>query len=424
MQSDVEYAESFAISRMFFYIIGLFPFPDVSIKWRFLTDCWFWLGYINLTICALLETITIVIGFATKPKNFVANLAIVPLVSYTIIGLEQILSVYRQRERIIRLVVALRELFMRHTAQDLARYNYETFKQRGRKLQVSYAISYITLIMTFNFISIGRSIVNFFVENYWFLELPYAVWYPFNVRDNRVFLIAYMQQLIWGFTCIIGVLAINLLLSTLTDQLCFAFYALGTDMRALVLRRESGKENVARISRMVQQHNAIIELAQEFGEIISFTLLMNFLLISVVMCTVGFQVIATESVSESLKFLLFLMVCLLQTLSLSYFGNCIIDAVSILLLLWTRARKSGRGGGVDGRSSNRLKARNSYLKSFTHGLNEGMEFVPEIKLFDEIVCKIIFLRQHFLTLVLFLHFLCTYMHLWTEQEHRRLHLRE
>lgn len=32
--------------------------------------------------------------------------------------------------------------------------------------------------------------------------------------------------------------------------------------------------------------------------------------------------------SESLKFLLFLLVCLLQTLSLSYFGNCIIDAVS------------------------------------------------------------------------------------------------
>lgn len=323
-----EFTDSFSISRAFFYVIGLFPFPDVSMKWRFLTDSWFWISYFNLSLCALVEFITIVIGFATQPKNFVANIAIVPLVSYTIIGLEQILNVYKKRERIISLVVELRQLFLQHSAADLKRYDYESFRARSRKLQISYAFSYIFLIMTFNFISIGRSIVSYFVDGHWFMELPYAVWYPFNVRDNRIFMPAYLQQLWWGFTCIVGVLAINLLVSTITDCICFEFHAVATDFRALVLKRQNERANVARIAELVKHHNAIIKLAEEFGGIISFTLLMNFLLISVVMCTVGFQVIATESTSESLKFLLFLMVCLLQTLSLSYFGNCIIDAVS------------------------------------------------------------------------------------------------
>lgn len=322
-----EYAQSFSLSRTFFYIIGLFPFPDVSLKWRCLTDLWFWISYLNLALCAFIEFLTIVIGVVTASKSFVENVAIVPLVSYTIIGLEQILNVYRKRERIIGLVVAMRELFEKHSDADLVRYNYEEFKARGRKLQVSYAVSYISLIMTFNFISIGRSIVIYFTDGHWFLELPYAVWYPFNVRDDRAFMLVYLQQLWWGFTCIMGVLAINLLLSTLTDQICFEFRALGVNLKALQLKREHGNENVTTIRRLVGHHNTVIELAEEFAHIISFTLLMNFLLISVVLCTVGFQVIATTSVSESLKFLLFLMVCLLQTLSLSYFGNCIIEAV-------------------------------------------------------------------------------------------------
>lgn len=322
-----EFADSFSLSRAFFYILGLFPFPDISLKWRLLTDLWFWISYVNLTICAIQEFITIIYGFATQQKNFVENVAMVPLVSYTIIGLQQIINVYKKRQQIIQLVVDLRELFLRHSMDDLVRYKYEESQKQNRKLQNWYAVSYITLIMTFNFISIGRSIVNYMADGRWFLELPYAVVYPFNARDQRIFMFAYMQQLWWGFTCIIGVLAINLLLGTITDQLCFEFHALATNLRAMQLKRRNGAENVALIRRLVGQHNDIIRLAEEFGRIISFTLLMNFLLISVVMCTVGFQVIATDSVSESLKFLLFLMVCLLQTLSLSYFGNCIIESV-------------------------------------------------------------------------------------------------
>lgn len=323
-----EFAQSFSISRTFFYVIGLFPFPDESLKWRFLTDIWFWVGYLNLVLCAFLELLTIIIGMATSSKSFLETAAMVPLVAYTTIGLQQILNVYQKRERIIALVVSLRELFERHSLEDLVRYEYEAFKQRGRKLQISFAVSYISLIMTFNFISIGRSIVNYFVDGRWFLELSYAVWYPFNVRDDRVFVLVYLDQLWWGFTCIVGVLAINLLLATITDQICFEFRALGMNLKALQLHRTHAKENVAKIRQLVVQHNAVINLSEEFAHIISFTLLMNFLLISVVLCTVGFQVIATTSVSESLKFLLFLMVCLLQTLSLSYFGNCIIEAVS------------------------------------------------------------------------------------------------
>lgn len=324
-----EYSNAYSTSLTFFYTIGLFPFPDISIKWRSLTDLWFGISYVNLVLCALVELITIIIGFATKPNDFVENVAIVPLLSYTIIGLQQILNVYTKRDRIIALVVALRELFIQHSEMDLARYNYEGINQRNRKLQISYAISYMALIMTFNFISIGRSIVNYFVEGHWFLELPYAVWYPFNARDERIFMLAYVQQLWWGFTCVLGVLAINLLLGSITDKICFEFYALGTNLKALKLIRENAKQNVARISGLVAHHSAIIALAEEFAHIISFTLLMNFLLITVVMCTVGFQVIATDSVSESLKFLLFLLVCLLQTLSLSFFGNTIIDAVCL-----------------------------------------------------------------------------------------------
>ena len=196
-------------------------------------------------------------------------------------------------------------------------------------MQIWYATSYIFLILTFNFISIGRSIVNYFGQGTWHLDLPYAVWYPFDAYDQNVFLFSYSQQLMWGFTCVFGILAINLLLGTLTDQICFEFNALGSNLKGLQLHRSHGAEDREKIRQYIQQHILLFKLAEELQKIMSFTLLMNYMLISVVMCTVGFQVIATDSLSESLKFLLFLMVCLLQTLSLSYFGNCIIEAVGI-----------------------------------------------------------------------------------------------
>lgn len=335
-----EYAEFYSLSRSFFYSIGFVPFPDVSTKWRSVTDVFFWVSYLNLVLCAFIELNTIVMGAADPNKTFVDNVAIVPLVSYTVIGLEQILTVYRKRDRIISLVVRLRELFELHSASDLERCHYETYKRRTRNWRITFASSYVTLIMTFNFISIGRSIVNYFHDGIWFLELPYAVWYPFNARD--VFIWIYLQQLAWGFTCILGVLAIDLLLSTLTDQICFEFEALGMRMKSLQLDRTKAPSDWKKIRELVVQHNVLIGNTEEFAAIISFTLLMNFLLISVVMCTVGFQVIATESVSESLKFLLFLMVCLLQTLSLSYFGDRIITAVGQLLLLVRSFEGSGQ----------------------------------------------------------------------------------
>lgn len=321
-----EYTQNFSLSRTFFHVLGVYPLPDVSTKWRFLTDIWFWIAYVNLAVCALVELITIVIGFATDSSNFVDNVAIVPLLSYTVISLEQILSVYRKRDRYIVFLVALRDLFEKHSKEDLRRNNYENYQRRGRNERVSYAISYIALIMTFNFISVGRSIVTYFQDGHWFLELPYAVWYPFNTREDGVFMLVYLQQLWWGFTCIMGVLAINLLLATVTDHICFEFYVLGGKFKALNLKDVQCR---SLIRDLVGHHNILIGLTQELASLISFSLLMNFMLITVVMCTVGFQIIATDSLSESLKFLLFLLVCLLQTLSLSYFGNRIMDAVGI-----------------------------------------------------------------------------------------------
>lgn len=328
----VLFNEFFAIPDKFFRLIGVVGYsgaearPVSKLHARLLT-IFFWSSFINLFICFVGECIFFVLGFGDF-DNFLKLTALAPCMAFVGMSLEEMLMIWWYRKQLGEVIMFLEEMYPKQCVQEQLQYNIPQTKSKLRWLMIYFATSYMTLISTFNFIPFFVTVYEYFQEGVWKRELPYFIWYPFDPYTDAVFPVLYFLQSWAGFTTVIAILAFNIFLGALITLFCLQFDILNTKLKLLKPSKENYKNDLKELIKLIEIHTALFENCRLMGHIFSVSIFVNYIISSLVICLVGFQVVAGEETPVIFKFMLFLICSLIQTMTMSYFGNQIIERVS------------------------------------------------------------------------------------------------
>lgn len=322
----VSYRDLFSITHIFYKAIGVSPFYG-HIKQSLRIRIFFWLSFLNAAVSLALEFIFLCKALG-KFEGFLQVTALVPCMCFVVLALNEMMVVSSRRERIIRVLAELEELFPKTVQAQRDQHIQETTK-RFNWFLFGFSGSFVALILTFNFIPFTMTLIDYVAHGRWAKELPYFLWYPFDAYDNRWFAFCYFHQTWAGFTTVFGILAQVFLIGSSVLQFCFQFERISNALLKYRPGRALRSKDHQFLHQTVVQHIKILELAHEFADIISETILTNYICSSLVICFVGFQVIAGENLIIALKFLLFLFCSLMQTTVMSFFGHQMIEYVRI-----------------------------------------------------------------------------------------------
>lgn len=327
----VLFNDFFTIPNHFFRLLGLVEYNEIESRPKtvlrlFWFNIVFGLSFINLFLCFMGECVFFVLGVGDF-DNFLKLTALAPCMALTGMALQELAMMWWQRKKLTQLIGFLQRIYP-NGRQEQVKYRIPKAKKELRLLMINFASSYMTLINAFNFIPVIMAVVDFFENGVWKMELPYFIWYPFD--SDSAFTIIYLQQIWGGFTTVIAILAINLFLGATVTQFCIQFDVLNTKLKLLHPHKDNYLKDMKRISEIIKNHCDLIENFSVLEHLFSVSILVNYIMSSLIICLVGFQVVAGEDSFVIIKFLLFLICSLLQTMTMSYFGNQIIERVSDL----------------------------------------------------------------------------------------------
>lgn len=333
----VAFDEFFTVCRFFFKSIGIHlqldhAGPPLG-KWRGrFKALYFWLSFWNLAITYVGELVFFVLGFGTI-GSFLQLTALAPCIAFVHLSLDQILLVHRRRHQLEAIIGFLEQDFAK-TAADQQRQNIAGRRRQHIRVMVGFAVSFVTLIVTFNFIPFVVTVAQFLMQGRALeKQLPYFVWYPFDEYDTRIFPVIYLLQSWAGFTCVLSIAAMTVLMATVSILICLTFERIALDLSGLhddddITTRLPDVRTVDRLRTLVRQHIAVIQVTEAFERTLSASIAIQYIISSLVICLVGFQVVAGDSLDDIIKFVLFLFCSLIQTYIISHYGNEIIEYVS------------------------------------------------------------------------------------------------
>lgn len=323
----VKFREMFSTCHTCYKFIGIRPlFHDVpASKWWTL---FFWLSFWNLFLTYLGELVFIGTTFG-EFGSFLKLVALFPCTSYGTVTVNGMIVVAIKRSRLVAIIKALEGQFPTNLDQQRVNQIARMKRQFDLPLQ-AYFGAFVVLIATFNCTPLLTTLVNYIHHGVWEKSMPYFVWYPFNEYDDRYFLFLYLLQFWAGITTVFGMMADLLMMGACVLQFCIQFKLIASSVREYRPNKATDKEFLEKI---VTQHNFILTNAKEFASILSSGLFFHHTCASIVICCVGFQVVAGDDLKTKIMFLEFFVCSLIQTIVVSYFGNEIIENVSQVSLL-------------------------------------------------------------------------------------------
>lgn len=201
---------------------------------------------------------------------------------------------------------------------------------------IIFGAMFAVLVSAFNFTPVILNTANFYLgHSEWNSDYPFFTWFPFDASSSiGIYVGMYLLQMWAGFVAVLSCLGMNLFLGAIITQLCLQFKMLKRDLKEAVdLHRRGHREIKSRfdLGVMVMKHDQLIKCCQETENTFAVSILVNYIVSSLILCLVLFQVVVGDKLSDVFKFSLFLFSTVLQTLSMSRFGQDIIDHVSVKL---------------------------------------------------------------------------------------------
>lgn len=315
----------FSVPITFFKIIGLTPYDDERYVEhaeyrRFLI----WFSLIDLGLALVFQSAFFIQGMQ-ETDNFLQMISAAACIAFGAMAWEEMLMIWLNRDKLLNLIDFLKKQYP-ETPTLQSQFGMAKLYTETRTFMISFAASYLILIFAFNCTPLFASFVEYYSgrSSDWTMGLPYLMLFPFDPKVPLTrYVFVYALESWAGFTAVVSCLAMNLFLGGMITQLCLQLKILRVQLAATDLRQRN------HLRAIVIKHCELIKCCQDLEETFSTSLFVNYMCSSLLICCVGFQVVVGTNYFEIIKFCLFLISSLLQTLSLSYFGQDIIDHVSI-----------------------------------------------------------------------------------------------
>lgn len=218
---------------------------------------WFWFSYFVLAEVTFSEFIFLLVSFGSY-KNFLEMTALAPCMGFCLLGLCKMLVIWNNREKLTKLINSLKEIYP-NTIEEQEKWNLKIYCNESNTIMYWFAVLNFILIIFFNFMAIFVSIFNFIKTGVYKKEMPYFLWYPYDVYTDEfmIFEINYAIQAWAGFVAIIGILATDLSFCAIVMQLCMQFDIIAGKLKEFV--PDKSKRDYKFISETVRQHNLVFK---------------------------------------------------------------------------------------------------------------------------------------------------------------------
>lgn len=316
--------------------MGLTPFHDErTVSYANYRLVLFIFCLINLAIDVQAEASYFIHGL-TQSGNFLKMISCVACTVFGAMGLEELLMIFRKREKLIQLIRFLDNEFPK-TVEGQEHFKISKLYMETKAFMVSFAVLFVVLISAFNFSPVVVNILQVYTgRGEWNTDFPFYMWFPFDPTSSvPLYIIMYLLESWGGFTAVMSCLAMNLFLGAIVTQLCLQLKMLKENLLEAVnlqsaAHREKEVKEASFLRGIVIKHCQIIRGCDDMEDIFTVSIFFNYMTSSLIICLVLFQVVVGEDLAEIIKFCLFLLSSVLQTWTMSHFGQELIDHVSIL----------------------------------------------------------------------------------------------
>lgn len=248
---------------MFFNLIGLIPYFDYhGQKVSKIKTSVFWFSFAILFLCLLGEFIYFYKAFGNF-KNFLEMTALAPCIGFVILALTKMLIIWHNRENFTVIMLDLRILYPTKLS-DQNKYNVKKYLIEMKLIMTNFSTLYMILIWIFNLTPYCTMIYEYINTNTWTKELPYFIWYPFDVyKYVGVYEITYLIQCWAGFTSATAILGADLLFCAIIMLICMQFDILRDKFNAIEfedIQDDSVNKRANReLEKLIKIHNKLIK---------------------------------------------------------------------------------------------------------------------------------------------------------------------
>nr|AXY83382.1 putative odorant receptor 1 [Conopomorpha sinensis] len=313
----------------------------------------FWFEFLNVVVGCILECVKISQTAGGRSfEHMVEIFLMVPCVGYIVLSMSKSWSVMRGRSTCERLLRTLHALWPRgplsraeHTLIRSAMYELNIFVKGYQVCNWTTLTIYYTTPVAKLIHSWTGADVNF--------VLPFFYWLPY---DFQKYIFPTLVTQMWhGMLVVMFVTVSDLLYCVLLNQISMQFELLAIQLRHIVqvpcdrqlleefplgiynqeYRRHHGAlpsvttmddpDTEAKLGHIIKRHVALIKLGSEVEDLMSFSLLTNFLNSSMILCFCGFCCVLVEKWNE-LPYKCFLTMAMSQTWLLCWYGQRLMDS--------------------------------------------------------------------------------------------------
>lgn len=303
----------------FFDCVGLVPYGRPHIG----KEIFFWISYGMLAICLVLEFIFFFKAIGNF-GNFLDITALAPCMGFVALALAKMATIRINRSTLNDLMRELQGIYPT-TIDEQIKYRIKELMVNTNFWMKCFTILMMILIWIFNLWVVFDSMYIYWDTQIWVKQLPYFMWFPYDVFAPYVYEPHFLFQIWAGFVTISAFISVDLFFCSVVSLLCLHFDILRLKLEDLGV----GMKLENRIlCDYIKRHQLLIRLSTELENIYSPSLLFNFMCSSILVCLAGFQVTAPGvKVIVIFKSALLLISALIQIFLLCWFGTRIIDQV-------------------------------------------------------------------------------------------------
>lgn len=268
------------------------------------------------SLASCLATISFITFFVVSLDDFVVASASIPnIVTVVMIGLKSVISNSRKAD-IWQIEEELKVFFDRRVGEN-AKYKIKRYIVGYHKIMIVYGAIILSVLLPI-FVPVFDYIFN------GAMDLPVKYWFPFDAYRPTTFPFSLMWMEFIAWNCCVSLLACDSLLYALITIIAMEFDILKDDL--LNMKFPPRHERVEMIKSFTERHNKLLELGDKLQNIFSLTFLFSFVISSLVLCFIAFQLSTSKDMSIYSFYVPYLLMIAGQVLLLCFYGQKMVDS--------------------------------------------------------------------------------------------------
>lgn len=172
------------------------------------------------------------------------------------------------------------------------------------------------------------SLFHYFQNGTWIDQLPLHLWFPFDEFRWPIYPLVYLVEVWFFLVNSLVIVAVVASLGAVSMLICLQFKSAAQRFRSIEFG-QSYKRDLLALEQAIQYHNRVLDISTSIRQVFSFPLFFISIISSMVICIFMFMVVNAEQGYDRLQYSANLISFLVFCLWNSYFGNELIEHVSI-----------------------------------------------------------------------------------------------